>query len=539
MSAEVDIKQLAIVRDESAPAKRLGRRHVLSRYVIPGVLVAGFAALVVWTLRDSIWPPHAVSVVPVFAAQSSAQSEGTPLFQAAGWIEPRPTPIRVAALAPGVVERLLVVEDQAVKAGEPIADLVKQDAQYSSNHAEADLQIREAELAVAEADLQAATTRLEQPVHLQASLSEAEAALAQVTTEINNLPFETRRAEAQLEFANGDYEGKRSSEGTIAKRDVQQAKSDRAAAEALVEELRGRADSLKQQQAALTQRRDALATQLKLLAREKQAQQEGRAKVAVATAQLAHARIAVAEAKLRLERMTIRAPVDGRVYQLVAFPGTTLTGGMSPVANADGSTVVTLYRPDMLQARVDVRFEDIPKVVLGQKVLINNPALSEPISGKVLFVSSKANIQKNTLEVKVALDKPVPVFKPEMLVNVTHLAAKPAETVANSARPARLYIPNQLVHHDETGSYVWLADQSAGVAHKVPVTTGGRGVEGLIEITQGLTVASRVISRGYESLKEGSRIRVESEAANRLATNTPPSSNTAEQHPLHRLPQGE
>ena len=275
--------------------------------MIPGVLVAGFAALLVWTLRDSIWPPHVVSVVPVFAAQSSAQSEGTPLFQAAGWIEPRPTPIRVAALAPGVVERLLVVEDQAVKAGEPIAELVKQDAQYTSHHAEADLKIREAELAEAKADFEAATTRLEQPVHLQAALGEADAALAQVTTEIKNLPFETRRAEAQLEFANGNYEGKRSSEGTIAKRDVQLAKSDRAGAEALVEELHSRADSLKQQQAALTQRRDALATQLKLLASEKQAQQEGKAKVEVAAAQVDHARIALAEAKLRLERMTIRA----------------------------------------------------------------------------------------------------------------------------------------------------------------------------------------------------------------------------------------
>jgi HlyD family secretion protein len=539
MSAEVDIKQLAIVRDETGPLKRPSRRHLVSRYVIPGVLVAGFAALLVWTMRDSIRPPHVVSVVPVFATQSSAQSEGTPLFQAAGWIEPRPTPIRVAALAPGVVERLLVVEDQAVKAGEPIAELVKQDAQYTTHHAEADLKIREAELASAKADFEAATTRLEQPVHLQGALGEAEAALAQVTTEIKNLPFETRRAEAQLEFATGNYEGKQSSEGAISKRDVQLAKSDHAGAEALVEELHSRADSLKQQQAALTQRRDALATQLKLLASEKQAQQEGKAKVEVAAAQVDHARIALAEAKLRLERMTIRAPVDGRVYQLVAFPGSTLTGGMSPIANADGSTVVTLYRPDMLQARVDVRFEDIPKVALGQKVLINNPALSEPISGKVLFVSSKANIQKNTLEVKVALDKPVPVFKPEMLVNVTHLALKPPDTVAEAAAPVRLYVPNQLVLHDETGSYVWLADQSAGVAHKASVITGGRGGEGLVEVTQGLTIASRVVSRGFESLKEGSRIRVENDDANRLATNTSPASDTAAQHPLHRLPQGE
>ena len=92
--------------------------------------------------------------------------------------------------------------------------------------------------------------------------------------------------------------------------------------------------------------------------------------------------VALAEAKLRLDRMTVRAPVDGRVYQLVAYPGSTLVGGMGPVPNSDGSTVVTMYRPEMLQIRADVRFEDIPKVSLGQSVMVNNPALAEPIAGQ-------------------------------------------------------------------------------------------------------------------------------------------------------------
>jgi HlyD family secretion protein len=535
MSADVDIKQLAIVRDE-APSARLGRqRHLLSRYVIPGALIAGFVGLLLWALRDKISPPTAVSVVPVLATQSAAQGEGTPLFQAAGWIEPRPTPIRVAALAPGVVERLLVVEDQAVKAGEPIAELVKQDAQLAFEHAAADLKIREAQLTEAQANLQAASTRFEQPVHLQAALGEADAALAEVTKEQKNLPFETRRAEAQLEYATGNYERKQSSAAAVSGNVIQQAKSEREAAEALVEELRGRADSLAKQQEALSERRDALATQLKLLAEEKRAKQESEAKVQTASAQVDHAKIALAEAKLRLQRMTIRAPVDGRVYQLVGFPGTTLTGGMSPVANADGSTVATLYRPDMLQVRVDVRFEDIPKVSLGQKVLINNPALAKPISGKVLFLSSKANIQKNTLEVKVALDAPEPVFKPEMLVNVTHLAPKSAETVADAAE-MRIYVPQQLVLHDESGSFVWATDQSAGVARKTPVITGAAAAGGLVEVTQGLSVSSRLISRGFESLKDRSRINVVNEDAPVVASAAP---SAHAQQPLHRLPQGE
>jgi multidrug efflux pump subunit AcrA (membrane-fusion protein) len=215
---------------------------------------------------------------------------------------------------------------------------------------------------------------------------------------------------------------------------------------------------------------------------------------------------------------------------------------MSPVVGADASTVVTLYRPDMLQVRVDVRFEDIPKVSLGQAVTIANPALPKPISGKVLFISSKANIQKNTLEVKVALDEPVSVFKPEMLVNVTHLAPKAAEMVAESSAPMRLFVPQQLVLRDEAGPYVWVADQSAGVARKTAVTTGGTSTGGLVEISQGLSIGSRIISRGHDSLADGARIRIIEEETNLVATSSPAAGGppaATERHALQRLPQGD
>lgn len=532
MSAEVDIKQLAIVRgEEHVPPHR--RRHFVSRYLIPGALVAGFAVLVVWASRDMLSPPQDVWVVPVLASQSAAQSEGTPLFQAAGWIESRPTPIRVAALAPSVVERLLVVEDQEVKAGEPVAELVKQDAQLAYERAAANLQLREAEVEEMNAGLAAATTRLEQPVHLRAVLGEAEASLAEVATQRKNLPFEIRRAEAELEFAAGDYERKRSAGNAVAGRDIQEAKSARDVAQATVEELRNRADSLAAQEAALTTKRDALALQLKLLADEKQAKNEFEAKRKAAAAKAEQARVALAEAKLRLDRMTVRAPVDGRVYQLVAYPGTTLTGGMGLVPNADGSTVVTMYQPNMMQVRVDARFEDIPKVSLGQPVQIKNPALTSPIAGKVLFVSSEANIQKNTLQVKVAIDSPVSVLKPEMLVDVTFLAPKAAQTTADASEELRLYLPQQVIQQGESGPYVWIADMSDKVARRMPVKTGDAAAGGLIAVGgDGLTLASRVIARGSDGLEDGKRIRVVTEDTGPLAA--PPASEAHE--PMSRSP---
>jgi HlyD family secretion protein len=535
MSAEVDIRQLAIVREDVATPLAKRRRHVLSRYVVPVLLICGFVSLLAWTGRDRLMPPKEVWVVPVMASQSVVQHEGTPLFQAAGWVEPRPTPIRVPALAPGVVERLLVVQDQAVKAGEPVAMLVSQDAKLARDRAAADLRLNEAALNEVLAEVQAAHTKFAQPVHLQAALGEADATLAAITTELKNLPFETRRAEAALEFAEKDYKGKQSAKGSISERTVNEAKSTFETAQAMAEELRARDATLTAQQTALTQRRDALKTQLELLADETQAKQQADAKLQGASAKVEQAKVSLAEAELRLERMTVRAPVDGRVYQLVAFPGATLIGGMSQVANADASTVVTLYQPEMLQVRADVRFEDIPKVNLGQQVQIRNPALPTAITGKVLFVSSEANIQKNTLQVKVGLDAEPGVLKPEMLVDATFVAPKLAATADAASEEMRIYIPQQAVLHDDAGMFVWVADQSSSRARKTLITTGAVGAGGIQEITRGLTVGSHIIARGQETLHDGDRIRVAGEETPAAASAKPVSDGA--QH-MHRLPEG-
>jgi RND family efflux transporter MFP subunit len=529
---EVDLTQLAIDRSPAGPPRTGARRHLLTRYVLPLGLLAGFLTLLAWAARDAILPPREVTVVPVFATQSQVQREGTPLFKAAGWIEPRPTLVRVAALAPGFVERLLVVQDQPVRAGEPIAELVKDDARLAHERALADRALREAELQEAQATLTAAQTRFEQPVHLDAAVGEAEAALAAVETMLKNLPFETQRAQARLEYAQRNHAGKSSASGTIAGRVVEEAKSELDSATALVEELQNRTGSLAKEQAALLQRRNALRTQRELLAEERQARDEAAAKVSAAQARLDQASVAQSEAKLRLDRMTVRAPIDGRIFRLVAEPGTRLMDGPGTPAS-DGSTVVTMYRPESLQVRVDVRFEDLPKVRLEQPVQIDNPALATPLTGRVLFVSSEADIQKNTLQVKVELDSPPPVFKPEMLVDVTFLA--PPEPQQEPSEELRLYVPRPLVFSGEEGPFVWLADQSAGVARRTPVETGAATADGMVQITRGLTLASRVIATGHEQLAEGQRIRVVGEAADTAVITAPQRSHRM----LNRLPTGE
>jgi len=507
----VDLRELAIDRSSSGQSAIKNRRHVLTRYVLPLILIFGFLWLVAWASRDIIFPPKSVTVMSVVVMTGEVQKANTPLFKAAGWIEPRPTPIRVAALSPGVVEKLLVVEDQLVKTGDPIAELVKDDAKLVFDRSLADLELREAELDEARATFAAAETRFRQPVHLEAALGEAEATLAKIETSLKNLPFEVRRADADYKAMKLDYDGKASAKGVVSGTEIDIAKSKADATKATVDELQDRFSSLEKERKALVSRRDALKTQLELLADEKKAKDEAQAKIKGAKARVTQAEVTVAEAKLKLDRMTITAPVDGRVFRLFAHPGARIGGGMTQMAEHDGSTVVTMYRPDMLQVRVDVRFEDIPKISLNQSVEIDNPALSKPMTGKVLFISSEADIQKNTLQVKVAIPDPPSVFRPEMLVDVTFLS----QGIGNKepTKVTRIFIPNSLVRNFNSESFVWIADQSEGVARKVVIKSGFETEDGLIEIIDGLNVASRVINSETSGISDGDRIRVSSGTA--------------------------
>lgn len=512
MDNDIDLRELAIDRGSGGRPRNQTGRRLFTRYGLPFALIVGFLSLLAWAGRELLLPPSPVTVMPVLATQAEARPEGTPLFNAAGWVEPRPTPVRVAALAPGVVEQLLVVEDQPVAAGEPVAELIKEDAQLARAAASAAVTLREAELEEARAALEAAETKLEQPVHLEAALGEAEAALAMVATQLENLPFELRRAEQAEEAARASYHGKRDAAGVVAQVQIQTAKSEAESAQALVEELRLRATSLAEEKRARTAQRDALKTQLALRADEIRATRETKARVDAAAARLEQARVDLAERELQLSRMTVRSPIPGRVFRLVGHPGTRVGGGMTQMHGHDGSTIVTLYRPEQLQARVDVRFEDIPKISLQQPVQIDNAALSAPLAGHVLFISSEADIQKNTLQVKVAIPDPPELFKPEMLVDVTFLAPPQSSPLSESSDELRIYVLQQLIETDESGSFVWLADQSAGVARKAPIQTGSAGSNGLVEVTRGLSISSRLIVEGRNGLSDGERIIVTGEA---------------------------
>ncbi|MEZ6117635.1 MAG: biotin/lipoyl-binding protein [Pirellulaceae bacterium] len=183
--SQLDLSKLALDRSpQEANTKKPRRRRWVSRYVLPVGILLGFIALLGAAAGRQLFPKPSVTVVPVIVKRGEVQQAGTPLFQAAGWIEPRPTSVSVAALAPGVIEELLVVEGQQVAKGEPISRLIAIDAELAVEQAKATLAIREGELQRIQAEQTAAVIRLDRPVHRRAQLAEAQSLLAKATTEM-------------------------------------------------------------------------------------------------------------------------------------------------------------------------------------------------------------------------------------------------------------------------------------------------------------------------------------------------------------------
>lgn len=511
-NSQLDLSQLAVNRGEPKQATLKKSRSWLTRYVLPLGIFAGFLSLFGWATRESFLPARAITITPVVVSRAEIKQEGMPLFQAAGWVEPRPTPVLASSLAPGVISELLVVEGQHVNQGDPVAYLIDADARLELAEAKSRHALQQAEFQRAQAVLAAARTNLAQPVTLKAALADADALVAKTERELVNLPFVIEAAETRRELAAENVRKKELAGGAITGRILREARAELATATNAVKELVAREPTLKQQHASLERKRDALAEKLTLLTEETRALAEAEANLAIVRERVEQTKLAVESRELQLQRMTVRSPIDGCVLSLEARPGKWLSGVGS--SHSQGSSaVVGLYDPKRLQVRVDVRLEDVPQVLIGQPAQIETAALAGPIAGEVISVTTQADIQKNTLQVKVAVADPPQVIKPEMLAKVTFLApSSPVIEQSEGESPLRLFVPQPLVVAGDGGASVWVVDLTQNIARQKSVEVGrGTTEHGLVEIVRGLVPTDKLIVAGRESLSDGARIRVTGE----------------------------
>ncbi|MCA9277390.1 MAG: efflux RND transporter periplasmic adaptor subunit, partial [Phycisphaerales bacterium] len=143
------------------------------------------------------------------------------------------------------------------------------------------------------------------------------------------------------------------------------------------------------------------------------------ARVRAIEAEVGQARAARDEAQLRLDRMQVVAPIDGVVMLRLVAPGDKRMVAMDDPRSAQ---VALLYDPGQLQVRVDVPLADASHLFLGQACEVVVDVLPDTtFAGEVIIITHEADLQKNTLEVKVLVVDPAAALRPEMLTRVRFL----------------------------------------------------------------------------------------------------------------------
>lgn len=496
--SDIDLGALA---RPTAELKRPKRSWL--RVAVPLVILLAFLAILASSLGD-IWRGSVeVTVVrPKVVDASSTASAGTPLFQAAGWIEPDPFAIEVSALAPGVVSEVLVQPSDSVAKGDVVARMIPQDAQFAFDAATAALAQTQGQLAIAEVESASAAASFDAALALKENVATAEADAAGRAAESENKSQAAVRGEAQVKVAESELALQREllAAGATGERQVTLAEAKVASAQADLAILRADAALAAAEAQKAQARLERARGEAKLRIDDRRRVDVAKHDVEVAQARVAAAKTSSDEAKLRLDRMEVRAPAAGIVLERLAAPGTTLAGGER------GSLVCTLFDPTHLRVRVDVPQGEIAKASSGQRAEITAESRTgKPYHGHVIRVVQKADIQKVTLQVHVLIEDADELLRPEMLAQVRFLAGG-ASGEASSTGVQRVLIPSRLVQNGG----VWVVDGATRTAVKRAVVLGGEQGE-WVEIASGVNVSDKLIDGGRDGLSEGARVHVREE----------------------------
>ena len=455
MTSSSILQTIASKHREAAPPRRR-----LPAWTIPAGILSGFGILFLVLFGDRLLPAPVVDVARVLATpaknpdsySTAPSTDGAALFQASGWIEPAPLPIKATALIDGVVDKVHVLPGDSVKQGQLLATLIADDARLAHTAAQHH-----------HSTLQAALN-----THLSA-IAAAEKKAAGLTAEL--AAAEAQRAEAQ----DQSVRMQRMPKGTVPEADVISAKLGYEREIAQTESASAAVDQMHAEIARL------------------------HAETEVKRSELDSAAVALEQAALALSRTGITSPTDGRILRLLAAPGQKKMLGMD---EPDSSTIAILYKPDALQVRVDVPLADAAGLQIGQSARIHCSLLPDTVlQGKVTHITGEADLQRNTLQAKVSMIDPADQLRPEMLCRVEFLETKDAPSPARAAPSLATWIPPSAL----ADGTVWVCDPESRRVRKRSVIAASETRDGHIRIADGLRPGEWVVLTPRD-LRDGQRV---------------------------------
>ncbi len=209
------------------------------------------------------------------------------------------------------------------------------------------------------------------------------------------------------------------------------------------------------------------------------------AEVAITNAQYSYE-----NARLNLDKMNIKAPFSGVIVNL---PHHT-----SSVQIASGTSIVTIMSYSKMVMEINLPESAINEVKTGQDVFITHYTLpNDTLKATVSELSPAISSETRTFKGKIVIDNEKMKLRPGMFVKADIVVKKAENTIV---------IPKEIVMSNRYRKYVYIADK--GFAKVRDIRTGIEDNDN-IEVLNGLKVEDQLIVRGYETLRDNSKVKIQ------------------------------
>ena len=202
--------------------------------------------------------------------------------------------------------------------------------------------------------------------------------------------------------------------------------------------------------------------------------------------QLAKAVAAAKSSEESLEECKVKAPFNGTVSEVLVEQG---------VQVAPGTPILKLVDLSTVEITIPVPEGEIGKIKIGQKALIDVPALGmTDIEAHVALKGVTAAITSHTYKCTLVPEQKQSDLYPGMVCKVR---------LSEVSESVKIIIPASAVEMDSNGRFVWVVND--GVVGRTYVTTDGYLEQGVV-ISSGLEPGDKVIVKGAAKVSTGMKV---------------------------------
>lgn len=193
--------------------------------------------------------------------------------------------------------------------------------------------------------------------------------------------------------------------------------------------------------------------------------------------------------RINLAKMSLVAPFAGVISDLPYFTdGTRVSSGTEMVSIID-------YRKLYLEANLPEKY--FRNIERGYKVYVTSyTSPADTLVGTITQISPSIDPDARTFKCFVEVENEKEILLPGMFVK--------ADLVVNSAEEV-IVIPKDIIMSRNRNQIVYVVEQ--GVASERIITTGLEN-ENSVEVKMGLLKGESIVSSGFETLRDQSRVRI-------------------------------